>query len=57
MFFHLRALLTCEVVHIIKYIEIGAENYNMAWKSLSTCYNNKTVLIQTYLGNNKTYNK
>jgi len=47
-FFHLRSCLKDEATQVITYIETTAANYNVAWNSVVTRYNNKKVLVQSH---------
>ncbi|XP_025193653.1 uncharacterized protein LOC112593474 [Melanaphis sacchari] len=47
-FFHLRSCLKDEAAQVIMYIETTAANYNVAWNSVVSRYNNKKVLVQSH---------
>lgn len=48
-FFYLRAALSGDALNSIKCLEITANNYTVAWKSLNVRYNNKKVLVQAHV--------
>jgi len=45
-FFYLRSCLSGDAEKVIHCLQTTAENYQVAWKSLTTRYDNKRVLIQ-----------
>ncbi|KAF0704384.1 Uncharacterized protein FWK35_00035993, partial [Aphis craccivora] len=47
-FFHLHSCLKDEAAQVIMYIETTAANYNVAWNSVVSRYNNKKVLVQSH---------
>lgn len=48
-FFYLRASLRGEAAKVIQCLQTTAENYQVAWKSLVTRFDNKKVLIQVHV--------
>jgi len=50
-FFYLRSSLSNDAANCIKYLETTAANYEIAWQSLTTRYNNEKILIQTHVKN------
>ena len=50
-FFYLRSVLSDDAKDCIKCLETTAVNYEAAWSSLITRYNNKKILIQTHVKN------
>jgi len=47
-FCHLRNVLEGEVSSLIKNLETSSSNYEIAWKIVTTRYNNTRMLIQTH---------
>jgi len=48
-FFYLRSCLGGDAEKVIQCLQTTAENYQAAWKSLTTRYDNKRVLIQVHV--------